>query len=46
MSGRTWLMMVLLLGLNWGGFIWALAFGAIREGRQRRESAAGTRPRA
>jgi arginine exporter protein ArgO len=27
MSGRTWLMMALMLGLNWGGFIFCLWYG-------------------
>jgi hypothetical protein len=37
MSGRTWLMMILLLGLNWGGFIAALVYGAVREGKKGRD---------
>jgi len=35
MSGRTWLMMTLILALNWGGFIGALAYGLRREKRRR-----------
>ena len=35
MSGRTWLMMLLILGLNWGGFIAALAYGLQRDRRRR-----------
>lgn len=27
MSGRTWLMMLIVLGLNWGGFIFCLWYG-------------------
>ena len=27
-------MMLLILGVNWGGFIWALVHGAILEGRR------------
>jgi hypothetical protein len=34
-SGRTWLMMLLILGLNWGGFLLALAYGLRREGKTR-----------
>jgi hypothetical protein len=37
MSGRTWLMMLLILALNWGGFIGALVYGAIRAGRTTRD---------
>lgn len=35
MSGRTWLMMLLVLALNWGGFIGALAYGMHRDSRRR-----------
>jgi hypothetical protein len=34
MSGRTWLMMALMLGLNWGGFVvclWLRARNVSRE---------------
>ena len=34
MSGRTWLMMTLILALNWGGFIGSLAYGLRREKRR------------
>jgi hypothetical protein len=37
MSGRTWLMMLLILGLNWGGFVGSLVYGAMRAGRPPRE---------
>lgn len=33
MSGRTWLMMVAILAINWGGFIVALTYGLKREKR-------------
>jgi arginine exporter protein ArgO len=33
MSGRTWLMMVLMLGLNWGGFAFCLWYGSLRARR-------------
>lgn len=33
MSGRTWIMMILILALNWGGFIAALAYGVRRDRR-------------
>ncbi|MDP6371820.1 MAG: hypothetical protein QF463_03135 [Vicinamibacterales bacterium] len=39
MSGRTWLMMALMLGLNWGGFIALLLFGIRREAQKRRSAA-------
>lgn len=35
MSGRTLTMMVLVLALNWGGFIAALAYGIHRDKRKR-----------
>jgi hypothetical protein len=28
MSGRTWLMMVVVLALNWGGFVFCLWYGS------------------
>lgn len=28
MSDLTWLMMALILGLNWGGFVFCLWYGA------------------
>ena len=31
MSGRTWLMMLVILGINWGGFVLALTYGLRRE---------------
>jgi len=31
MSGRTWVMMLLILGLNWGGFIVSLWYAVTRE---------------
>ena len=30
MSGRTWLMMTLVLALNWGGFVVCLWYGSRR----------------
>jgi hypothetical protein len=30
-SGRTWLMMLVILGLNWGGFLVTLVYGLRRE---------------
>jgi len=35
MSGRTWLMMLLVLALNWGGFVGALVYGMRRDSRRR-----------
>lgn len=35
MSGRTWVMMSLLLAINWGGFIGALVYGMRRDSRRR-----------
>lgn len=37
MSGRTWLMMLLILALNWGGFIATLVYGLQRDKRVRRD---------
>lgn len=34
MSGRTWLMMIVILAINWGGFVAALTYGLRREGRK------------
>ena len=31
MSGRTWLMMILILALNWGGFIVSLWYAVTHE---------------
>ena len=31
MSGRTWIMLAIVLGLNWGGFIFCLWYGARRK---------------
>jgi hypothetical protein len=30
MSTRTWVMMIFLLALNWGGFVATLAYGLTR----------------
>jgi hypothetical protein len=35
MSGRTLTMMILVLALNWGGFVLALAYGVQRDKRRR-----------
>ncbi len=35
MSGRTWLMMFLILALNWGGFVFCLWYGSRRSGAGR-----------
>ena len=37
MSGRTYVMMFLILALNWGGFIATLAYGVRRDKRTRRD---------
>ncbi len=42
MSGRTWLMMAILLGINWGGFIALLVYTSRREARKQRQ--ASSRP--
>ncbi len=34
MSGRTWLMMVIVLGINWGGFVAMVLYGVAREARR------------
>lgn len=36
MSATTWLMMLAILGFTWGGFIALLAYGVVRDGRQRK----------
>ena len=38
MSGRTWLMMAILLGINWGGFIVLLVYTNRREARKQRQA--------
>jgi hypothetical protein len=35
MNGRTWIMMILMLGLNWGGFIVSLWYAVTRENTKR-----------
>ncbi len=35
MSGPTWLMMALILVLNWGGFAFCLWYGSRRGGANR-----------
>ncbi|CAN5435245.1 hypothetical protein BH23ACI1_BH23ACI1_09030 [soil metagenome] len=35
MSGGTWAMMIVILGVNWGGFVLALAYGIQRDKRRR-----------
>jgi hypothetical protein len=35
MSARTWVMMILMLGLNWGGFVVSLWFAVTRENAKR-----------
>ena len=42
MSGRTWLMMAIMLGINWGGFIALLVYSSLREAHKR--SQASSRP--
>jgi len=42
MSGGTWLMMAILLGINWGGFIALLVYSSRREAHKRRQ--ASSRP--
>ena len=34
MSGRTWVMMLIMLAINWGGFIALLVYGLRRESRK------------
>ena len=36
MTGRTWLMMLIVLAINWGGFVALLVYGMTREARKRR----------
>jgi hypothetical protein len=33
MSGRTWFMMLLILGITWGGFVALLLYGAFNADR-------------
>ncbi len=35
MNGRTWIMMILMLGLNWGGFAVSLWYAVTRENTKR-----------
>jgi hypothetical protein len=35
MNARTWVMMILMLGLNWGGFVVSLWFAVTRENTKR-----------
>ena len=37
MSGETWLMMAIILGINWGGFIALLVYSSRREAHKRRQ---------
>ena len=34
MSGRTWTMMLIMLAVNWGGFLIMLIYGIRQEGRK------------
>lgn len=34
MSGRTWIMMLIMLAVNWGGFLIMLIYGIRQEGRK------------
>ena len=34
MSGRTWIMMLIMLAVNWGGFLIMLIYGIRRERRK------------
>ncbi len=34
MSGRTWVMMLIMLAVNWGGFLIMLIYGIRRERRK------------
>ena len=34
MSGRTWLMMAIVLGINWGGFVAMALYGVARGARR------------
>lgn len=34
MSGRTWTMMLIMLAVNWGGFLIMLIYGMRRERRK------------
>jgi arginine exporter protein ArgO len=38
MSGRTWIMMLIMLALNWGGFLFMLIYGIRQEGRKMRSN--------
>jgi len=35
MSGRTWVMMLIVLGINWGGFVASLLYGLRHEAKRR-----------
>ena len=39
MSGRTWVMMLIVLGVNWGGFVGSLVYGLRQESMRRRRAA-------
>lgn len=39
MSGRTLAVMIVILGINWGGFVLALAYGMQRDKRRREQEA-------
>ena len=34
MSGRTWVMMLIVLGINWGGFVGSLIYGLRHESKR------------
>lgn len=35
MSGRTWVVMIVMLAINWGGFVAALWYALRRDGDKR-----------
>ena len=37
MSGRTWIMMLIVLAINWGGFVALLLYGLSRETHRRKD---------
>ena len=42
MSGRTLAVMIVILAINWGGFVAALAYG-VRQDRRRQQEIGGGR---
>ena len=37
MSARTWIIMLIILGINWGGFVGSMAYGLRQESKRRQQ---------